>query len=93
MSEPNSSHTRWCVEIYRVSDGDRQQRILSAFREIDRPDVIALGTQSGLDWFIIFELPGVADRIHAHRVIFSVDAHARRTFSTASSQLSSPTLV
>lgn len=78
---PRSSGN-WCIEIYRVSNQNRQECILGAFDEIRRPDVTALGSQSGQDRFVIVELMKPAARIHALRVIVTIDPHAELTYST-----------
>jgi hypothetical protein len=80
----------WSVEIYEVLDLDHQQRILEVFLEIGRPHVLALGTQSGRNWFVIVEVSTVADRMFARRTIAAIDAHATRTFSSKGTQLSGP---
>lgn len=85
-----SPKNRWSVEIYEVTDRDHQQRILEVFLEISRPQVVALGTQSGRTSYVIVEVPSAADRLFARRTITAIDAHARRTYSSGRSRVSGP---
>ena len=85
------SQTRhWSVEIYEVFDQNHQQRILEVFFEIGRPQVVALGTQSGRSAYVIVEVGSAADRIFARRIISAIDAHARRTYASTRSRVSGP---
>ncbi len=85
-----SHDRRWAVEIYEVVDQDHQQRILEVFLEIARPQVIALGTQSGGSTYVIVEVSSGADRAFARRTITAIDAHARRTYSSTMSRVPGP---
>ncbi len=76
----------WCVEIYRLSDQGHQECVLEAFRKIGRPDVPAIAARSGHDHFVILELMKPAGRIHALRVLFTIDGQAQRTYSTLEPQ-------
>ena len=73
---------RWSVEIYEVSDHDHQQRILEAFLEIARPQVVALGTQSGRRSYVIVEVASGADKIFTRCTISAIDSQATRTYSS-----------
>ena len=84
------SQRPWSVEIYQVLDHNHQQRILHVFRELAHPNVIALGTQSGHDWFVVIEVSSLADRVFAHRTICAIDRHATRTYSSGRPQLAGP---
>lgn len=70
----------WKIQIYRVQSECRQRRILSAFQRIARPGVIALGTRSGPDWFVVVESCSYATEIHARRVVVTIDPTATRTY-------------
>ena len=85
-----SQNTRWSVEIYEVVDQDHQQRILEVFLEIGRPQVIALGTQSGRNSYVIVEVSSGDDSVFARRTISAIDAHARRTYTSNMSRVSGP---
>ena len=85
-----SQQSPWSVEIYEVADRDHQQRILQVFLEIARPHVVALGTQSGRNSYVIVEVSSAADRIFVRRTISAIDARARRTFSSGRSRMSGP---
>jgi hypothetical protein len=76
-----SEQQRWSVEIFHVFDHDRQQRILEVFRDIGRPHVTALGTQSGPDWFVVVETSSWEDRFFARNIISAIDAHSTQTYS------------
>jgi hypothetical protein len=89
VAEEPSQHP-WAVEIYQVLDHDHQQRILKVFSEIAHPNVIALGTQSGRDWYVIVEVASIGDRTFASRTIHAVDRHAARTYSSGRPQLAGP---
>jgi hypothetical protein len=80
MLHDSPSQTEWKIQIYRVQSGLAQQRMLAAFRRIDRPGVIALGTQSGPDWFVIVESSSLVAEIHARRVVMTIDPKAVRTY-------------
>jgi hypothetical protein len=80
MLHDSPSQTEWKIQIYRVQSAIRQQRMLAAFRRIDRPGVIALGTQSGPDWFVIIECCSFTAEIHARRVVKAIDPKAVRTY-------------
>ena len=77
----------WSIEIYHVLDHDRQQRILEVFREVERPKVVALGTQSEHDWFVIVEVRSIEDRVFASRTIRVLDPRAARTYSSGHRQV------
>lgn len=77
----SSDSRRWSVEIFRVHSGERQQRILEAFRDIGRPEVTALGTQRGRDWFVVVETCSLEDRFFVRNTIASIDAYATRAYS------------
>jgi len=85
-----SQNTRWSIEIYEVVDQDHQQRILEVFLEIERPRVVALGTQNGRNSYVIVEVSSAADRTFAHRTISAIDAHARRTYRSSMSRVPGP---
>jgi hypothetical protein len=87
---PQSQKSHWSVEIYEVVDQDHQQRILEVFLEIGRPRVVALGTQSGRNAYVIVEVSSAADRIFARRTISAIDAHARCTYSSGRTRVSGP---
>ena len=80
MKPTSLSDTDWKIRIYRVQDERCQQRILSVFHQIDRPGVVALGTQSGPDWFAIVECDSLAAQIRADRVVMTIDPRAIRTY-------------
>jgi len=84
------SQQPWSIEIFQVLDHDHQQRILKVFREIARPNVIALGTQSRLDWYVIVEVCSSTDRLFASRTVHAIDEHAARTYSSGRPQLAGP---
>lgn len=75
----------WRIQIYSVRDCLSQQRILSAIHRIDSPGVVALGTQSGPDWFVIVECSSLVDQIRAHRIVTTIDPRAVRTYDHRSS--------
>lgn len=87
---PQSQKSHWSVEIYEVVDQDHQQRILEVFLEIGRPQVVALGTQSGRNAYVIVEVSSAADRIFARRTISAIDVHARRTYTSGRTRVSGP---
>jgi hypothetical protein len=86
VAEQASPHS-WSVEIYQTLDRDRQQRILEVFRDIERPKVTALGTQSENHWFVIVEVRSIEDRTFASRTIRVIDPRAARTYSSGRPQL------
>lgn len=75
----------WSVEIYQAANQDHQQNILEAFRATGRPDVVALGTLSGPDSFVVVETSNKRAAFHARRAIFTIDPEARRTFKSGAS--------
>ena len=85
-----SQNSRWSVEIYEVVDQVHQQRILEVFLEIGRPQVVALGTQSGRNSYVIIEVSSAADGEFARRTVSAIDAHARRTYTSNMSRVSGP---
>lgn len=80
MLHNSSLKTEWKLHIYRVRDASRQQRILAAFIEIARPGVVALGTQSGPDHFVIVESCSLMNQVYARRVVMTIDPLATRTY-------------
>lgn len=80
MLHNSSSQADWKIQIFRVQGHLRQQRMLAAFRRIDRPGVVALGTQSGPEWFVIIECSSLAAEIQARRVVMTIDPTAVRTY-------------
>jgi len=80
----------WSIEIYHVLDHDHQQRILEVFRDVERPKVVALGTQSEHDWFVIVEVGSIEDRVFASRTIRVLDPRASRTYSSGRRQMAGP---
>lgn len=80
MTQSTSVRTVWKIHIYRVRDEDRQQRIVSAFKQMARPGVVALGTQSGPDFFVIVECCSLMNEVYARRVVRTIDPLADRTF-------------
>lgn len=86
MSEQASPRS-WSFEIYQVRDVDHQQRILDVFRDIERPKVVALGTQSEHEWFVIVEVGSIEDRVFASRTIRVLDSRAARTYSSGHRQI------
>jgi hypothetical protein len=87
---PQPQKSRWSVEIYEVVDHDHQQRILEVFLEIARPQVVALGTHSGRNAYVIVEVSSAADRIFARRTISAIDTHARRMYTSSRTGVSGP---
>jgi hypothetical protein len=85
-----ASQRPWSVEIYQVLDHVHQQLILEVFHELAHPNVIALGTQSERDFFVIVEVCSLADRVFAHQTIYAIDAQAARTYSSGRPQLAGP---
>jgi hypothetical protein len=85
-----SPKSHWSIEIYEVVDQDHQQRILEVFLEIGRPQVIALGTQSGRNSYVIVEVSSAVDRIFARRTVSAIDSHARRTYTSGRTRVSGP---
>lgn len=79
MLPSSPSTTQWKIHIYRVLDEARQQEILSAFRRIARPGVVALGTQSGPEHFVIVECCSLLNQFYARRVVLTIDPFAERT--------------
>jgi hypothetical protein len=71
----------WCVDVYRVTDRDHQQRILSAFHAAARSDVTTLGTQNGPEWFVVTETSADDDRHWSRQIITALDGHAHRAYS------------
>ncbi|MET0928407.1 MAG: hypothetical protein ABWX74_02765 [Aeromicrobium sp.] len=53
-----------------------QQRILMAFRDIDRPGVVALGTFADDGPHLVVESPSPSGEGYSKRVIFSIDPRA-----------------
>ncbi|MCW2839763.1 MAG: hypothetical protein JWR55_1246 [Aeromicrobium sp.] len=66
----------WSVLVYRVTDLDVQQRILMAFREIDRPGVVALGTYADDGPHLVVESPSRSGESYSRRVIHRIDPRA-----------------
>ena len=87
---PQSQKSHWSVAIDEGVDQDHQQRSLEVFLEIGRPKVVALGTQSGHNAYVIVEVSSPADRIFARRTVSAIDAHARRTYTSSKSRVSGP---
>lgn len=79
MKPTSPSRTDWTIQIYRVQDERCLQRIIAAFHRIDRPGVVALGTQSGPDWYVVVECDSLASQIHAGRIVMTIDPRAVRT--------------
>lgn len=80
MLQGTPSKTEWKIHIYRVRGKSRQQSILAAFKRIARPGVIALGTQSGPEHFVIVECCSLLNQFYARRVILTIDPFAERTY-------------
>jgi hypothetical protein len=89
MSEM-SEQRHWSVEIFRVLDHDRQQRVLQAFRDIGQPDVTALGTQRGRDWFVVVETSSWEDGFFARSTISAIDVHSTRAYSFKAADVLGP---
>lgn len=66
----------WSILIYRVSSQERQQRILQAFYDIDRPGVLALGTGAANDPHVVVETPSLSAETSCKRVILMIDPAA-----------------
>lgn len=90
MLRDSSSPTRWKVQVFRVRGALHQRRILSAFRRIGRPGVIALGTHSGRDWFVVVECSSLPTEVRARRVVMTIDPHAVRTYACEGRPATSP---
>jgi hypothetical protein len=71
-------------------DHDHQQRILKVFRELEHPNVVALGTQSARGWFVVVEVRSIVDRILVRQCVHAIDASAARTYSSGRPQLAGP---
>ncbi len=69
----------WSVSIFQVSTSTDQERILRAFRRVDRPGVTALGAHSDLGYFVVIDCERMADELHARRVVRAIDRHATRS--------------
>lgn len=80
MLHSPASMTDWTIQIYRVRSESRQQSVLSAFKRIARPGVIALGTQSGPEHFVIVECCSLLNQFYARRVVLTIDPLAERTY-------------
>lgn len=80
MTHSTLSKTEWKIHIYRVRDASRQQHILSAFKQAARPGIVALGTQSGPDSFVIAECYSLMNEIYARRLVMTIDPLAVRTY-------------
>jgi hypothetical protein len=80
MKPSSPSIPDWKIQIYRVENERRQQRILSVFHRIDGPGIVALGTQSGPDWFVVLECSSFADQIRAKHIVLTIDPGAERTY-------------
>lgn len=76
------TQTAWKIHVYRVSGALHQQRILSAFKRVDAPGVIALGTQTDADWFVVMECSSTSAELRAHQVLMTIDPHAARTYES-----------
>jgi hypothetical protein len=66
----------WSILAYRVSSRDVQQRILMAFREINRPGVVALGTYTDDGPHVVVESPSRSGESYSRRVIHRIDPGA-----------------
>jgi hypothetical protein len=77
----------WAVVVYQVSSLDRQQRILRVFHRLDRPDVVALGTQTDDASFVVVECPDATAEMHARRVVLMVDPYATAAHTTRGGSL------
>src|SRR4051794_15028872 len=80
MLDESPSQMQCKIQIYRVQSVRWQQRTLAAFRRIDRPGIVALGTQSESDWFVIVECNSLTTELHARRVVLAIDPKAVRTY-------------
>ena len=80
-----SSHPPWTVEVFRVSSHERQQCILTSLAVVDPPGVVALGTQSGPDSFVVIEGASSRGLFDSHSIILTLDPAAEQTFSSGRS--------
>jgi hypothetical protein len=80
----------WSVEIFKVTDQDRQEKILGIFLEAGLPHVLALGAQSGHECYVTVETSSVDDRIFVRRVISTVDPGAQRTYLSREAPIPGP---
>lgn len=78
----NDPSTHWSVSVFQVSSAEVQQRVLRAFRHIDRPGVSVLRAQSEDGYFVIVDSERLADAVHAQRVIMVLDRYACHTYSS-----------
>lgn len=83
---------QWSVDVYRVTDGDSQQSVLTAFLIAGRPAVTALGTQNGPEWFVMIETQSPEDRRWSRRTLKAVDARAFRSYTFGQPPLMGPVL-
>jgi hypothetical protein len=84
MAAPGTPHPApWSVLAYRVSSRDTQQRILMAFRDIDRPGVVALGTYADDHPHVVVESHSRSGESYSKRVIYAIDPDASRLPATA----------
>lgn len=80
MPHNQPSRPDWTLQIYRIRDEGRQQRILSAFDCIGRPGVVAVGVQVDDQWFIVLECGSWLTEMHARRLLTAIDPRAVRTY-------------
>lgn len=89
-AHPNHRIEPWSILIYRVSSLERQQRILQAFHDFDRPGVLALGTGAAGDPHVVVETPSLTAENFSKRVIQKLDPAAS---SASGSRVSAPSTV
>ncbi|MET1039083.1 MAG: hypothetical protein ABW075_12485 [Aeromicrobium sp.] len=66
----------WSVLAYRVTTLDAQQRILLAFRDINRHGVVALGTYADDGPHVVVESPSPSGEAYSQKVIVAIDPDA-----------------
>lgn len=77
MTSPDApAPVPWSILTFRLTSLGTQQRILMAFRDIDRPGVIALGTYDDGVASVVVESPSRSGESYARRVIRTIDPEA-----------------
>lgn len=70
----------WSVSVFHVSTLSGQERILRAFKRVDRPGVTAVGAHSDQGYFVVLDCERLVDELHARRVVTAFDPRATRSY-------------
>ncbi|MCW2839353.1 MAG: hypothetical protein JWR55_836 [Aeromicrobium sp.] len=87
MRDSSPFSADWRLQVFRVRNRRRQDRIVAAFARVDRPGVLVLPVRSDSDWFIVVECHSGSAMVDAIGVIGAIDPWASRTHVSASPSL------